>query len=98
VGWFAILGGLFRMFAPEGHQGGQNTPTFAVIMVIFAIGMFLTFKAYSREDHGESDLNAAQGVVKVLDFGYAAVAQSAGAREGNPVICRHSPSPPPAPG
>jgi hypothetical protein len=50
VGWVAILGGLFRMFAPEAQQGGQNTATFAVIIVIFAIGIFLTFKAYSRED------------------------------------------------
>lgn len=49
VGWFATLGGLFRMFAPEVQQGSQNIPRFAVIMVIFAIGIFLTFKAYSRE-------------------------------------------------
>ncbi len=46
VGWVAILGGLFRMFAPQAHQGGQNIPTYAVILLLFAIGVFLTFKAY----------------------------------------------------
>lgn len=50
VGWVVMLGGLFRMFAPEAQQGGENIPTYAVIMVILAIGIFLTFKAYSRED------------------------------------------------
>jgi len=49
VGWLAILGGLFRMFAPEAQQGGRNALTFAVIGVIFAIGTLLTFKAYGRE-------------------------------------------------
>jgi cation transport ATPase len=50
VGWCVILLGLFRMFAPEAQQGGENIPTYAVIIVLFAIGIFLTFKAYSRED------------------------------------------------
>jgi hypothetical protein len=53
VGWFALLGGLFRMFAPEAQQGLQNTPTVGVYIfdiVLFAIGVLLTFKAYSRED------------------------------------------------
>ena len=53
VGWFAILVGLFRMFAPELYlQGVQNTQnTSAVIagtMIVLAIGIFLTFKAYGR--------------------------------------------------
>lgn len=50
VGWVVMLGGLFRMFAPEAQQGGENIPTYAVIVVIFAIGIFLTFKAYGRGD------------------------------------------------
>lgn len=50
AGWFVILGGLFRMFFPEAQQLAENIPSYAVIMVIFAIGIFLTFKAYSRED------------------------------------------------
>jgi hypothetical protein len=49
VGWGLILGGLFRMFAPEAQQGGQNAPTYAVIAAVFAIGGFLTFKAYGPE-------------------------------------------------
>ena len=50
VGWVAILGGLFRMFAPEAQQAGQNSFTYALLMVLFAFGTFLTFKAYRRED------------------------------------------------
>ena len=54
VGWFVILLGLFRMFAPELFlRGVQNTSTsaaFAGPMILSAIGVFLTFKAYSRED------------------------------------------------
>jgi len=50
AGWCVILLGLYRMFAPEAQQGGENIPTYAVIVVIFAIGIVLTFKAYSRGD------------------------------------------------
>ena len=50
VGWVAILGGLFRMFAPEAQQARQNSFTYALLMVLFAFGTFLTFKAYRRED------------------------------------------------
>ena len=48
VGWSAILGGLFRMFAPEARQGGQNVSTFAVLAIIFALGSLLTFQGYRR--------------------------------------------------
>jgi cation transport ATPase len=50
TGWVLILGGLFRMFAPEARQGGENLPTYAVILVLFVIGVFLTFKAYGRAE------------------------------------------------
>lgn len=49
VGWFLVLGGLFRMFFPEAQQGNQNTPvlgTYAVNAVLAAIGVLLTLKAY----------------------------------------------------
>ena len=46
VGWLAMAGGLFRMFAPQAPQGGENAPTYAVIAVILAAGIFLTIKAY----------------------------------------------------
>lgn len=49
LGWFLVLGGLFRMFLPEAQQGNQNTPvlgTYAVNAVLVAIGGLLTVKAY----------------------------------------------------
>ena len=48
VGWFIILLGLFRMFAPELYlQGVQHTSAvIAGTMIVLAIGIFLTFKAY----------------------------------------------------
>lgn len=51
VGWFAMLGGLGRMFFPEAvQQGSSNSFTvLAAQMILFAIGIFLTFKAYRRE-------------------------------------------------
>ncbi len=47
VGWIGILGGLFRMFAPEVQRTGQNAPTTIITASLMgAIGLFLTFKAY----------------------------------------------------
>jgi hypothetical protein len=47
VGWIAILGGLFRMFAPEAQQAGQNAPTTVIsASLVGAIGLVLTLKAY----------------------------------------------------
>ena len=53
VGWGFILVGLFRMFAPEVQQAGQNAPTTIITAsLVGAIGLFLTFKAYfGREDN-----------------------------------------------
>jgi predicted phage tail protein len=48
VGWFLILGGLIRMIAP-GIAQQQVQDTTAVVagqMVLLAIGIVLTFKAY----------------------------------------------------
>ncbi len=53
VGWFVMLLGLFRMFAPELQlRGAQNTSAvIAGTMIVLAIGIFLTFKAYwSRKE------------------------------------------------
>jgi hypothetical protein len=49
VGWFAILGGLFRMFAPRlSQQQVQSiSSVFVGQMILLAIGNVLTFKAYS---------------------------------------------------
>ena len=37
VGWCLIIIGLFRMFMPEAHPGGENIPTYAVILVLFVV-------------------------------------------------------------
>jgi hypothetical protein len=50
IGWGAVVGGLFRMFAPRAHQGGQNPATYAVITLLLAIGVFLSIKGYGREE------------------------------------------------
>lgn len=50
IGWFSIFGGLFRMFATRLYQqGSQNTTALLVMeIILLAIGIFLTFKAYVR--------------------------------------------------
>ena len=53
TGWFIMFLGLLRMFFPESYlQGVQNTSAVAVIaptMIVLAVGIVLTFKAYGRE-------------------------------------------------
>jgi uncharacterized membrane protein YhaH (DUF805 family) len=49
VGWFFLLGGLFRLFFPEAQQGNQNTPaaaTYALDVVLIVCGALMTIKAY----------------------------------------------------
>jgi hypothetical protein len=48
VGWGSMFGGLVRMFAPQAQQGGENIATYAVIAILFLIGVFLTVKGYGR--------------------------------------------------
>ena len=50
VGWVILISGLFRMFVPEAQQLTQRNIALAVIIVLFSIGVFLTFKAYGREE------------------------------------------------
>jgi NADH:ubiquinone oxidoreductase subunit 6 (subunit J) len=58
TGWIATLFGLIRMFAPvSGAEFGLNvqrpeqsiTVIYAMLIVLLAIGIVLTFKAYARE-------------------------------------------------
>ena len=51
TGWFVMLGGLIRMFAPAYAQKEveNNTAVYELLIVLFAIAVFLTFKAYRRE-------------------------------------------------
>jgi uncharacterized membrane protein YhaH (DUF805 family) len=52
MGWFALIGGLLRMFAPVRAQ--QNVPRPATLLgfqlVLLAIGVFLSWKAYGGRD------------------------------------------------
>jgi len=50
VGWGAILVGLFRMFFPEAQQGSNNGATYAAIMLLWVIGVFLSVKGYAGKD------------------------------------------------
>lgn len=50
VGWVILIGGLFRMFVPDHQQLTQRNIALAVIIVLFSIGVFLTFKAYRPEE------------------------------------------------
>jgi hypothetical protein len=49
AGWVALLFGMWRMFFPEAKQGGDIASMYFVFIMLFVIGVFLTFKAYSRE-------------------------------------------------
>jgi hypothetical protein len=51
AGWFVMLLGLFRMFFPELQlEGAKHTSTVSMLTVLLlAVGIFLTFKAYRRE-------------------------------------------------
>jgi len=52
MGWFALLGGLFRMCAPESAQRSVPPPAALLSMqaLLLVIGVVLTIKAYNRAD------------------------------------------------
>ncbi len=53
MGWLAILGGFIRMIAPvyaQQRTEHNTTAVYALLIVLLAIGIFLSFKAYGRED------------------------------------------------
>ena len=47
MGWFAILAGLMRMIAPQSTTSGAAW-VYALLIVLVAIGIVLTFTGYSR--------------------------------------------------
>jgi hypothetical protein len=58
TGWFAILLGLFRMFTPGLYEQRAQENTTALLageIVLLAIGIVLTFKAYSRATGSKQD-------------------------------------------
>jgi uncharacterized membrane protein YhaH (DUF805 family) len=52
LGWVAMLAGLGRMVAPvSAQQAGQNSiVVYGSLVVLLAIGVVLTFKAYGRNE------------------------------------------------
>jgi hypothetical protein len=51
TGWFAFLLGLFRMFTPGFYERGARENTTALLAIeiaLLAIGIVLTYQAYSR--------------------------------------------------
>jgi hypothetical protein len=58
TGWFAIVLGLFRMFAPETYEQGAQGNSTALLAgegALLAVGVFLTVKAYSKSTSSEPD-------------------------------------------
>jgi hypothetical protein len=46
IGWLTTILGSLRMFFPTVKQGGENFSTYLLLTVLFAIGLFLTWKGY----------------------------------------------------
>ncbi|MFO1014541.1 MAG: hypothetical protein U1E50_12340 [Caulobacteraceae bacterium] len=46
LGWTLAIGGLFRMSMPWAPQLGKEPATYAVLAVLTAVGMFLSYKGY----------------------------------------------------
>lgn len=46
VGWIALIGGLWRMAAPNAPQASENVFTYAGLAAIASIGALLSFVAY----------------------------------------------------
>ncbi len=48
LGWVALGGGLVRMFAPRAPQLAASSWTYAVILLLFLLGVVLTLQAVRR--------------------------------------------------
>ncbi len=60
TGWLGIFAGLFRMFAPEVQQAGENAPTtISTAIVVGVIGLVLTVNGYRPE---RVDTTGAEGL------------------------------------
>ena len=46
AGWVALLGGLYRMFVPEGRQAPRTPALYVGLALMGAIGLLLTYQAY----------------------------------------------------
>jgi hypothetical protein len=55
VGWFFLVGGMFRMFFPEAQQGNANTPAIGVYLIdvlLLAAGTVMSLKAFAGRGRG----------------------------------------------
>ena len=55
TGWFAILAGLVRMIAPQSTTSGA-AGVYALLIVLLAIGIVLTFTGYARRETAQAAL------------------------------------------
>jgi len=51
MGWFVMIVGLLRMFAPASSTSGADW-VYGLLIALFAIGAWLTFKGYARSRDG----------------------------------------------
>jgi len=66
TGWFCVLGGMYRMFVLEAPQAPQTIGTKIGLEVLFALGFFLTFKAYGRKESNTGTSKIRYAVVSLL--------------------------------
>jgi proline iminopeptidase len=66
TGWFCILGGLYRMLVPEAPQAPKNIATYVGLGILFAIGIFLTFKAYGKKESNTGTSKFSYAIVSCL--------------------------------
>jgi hypothetical protein len=46
LGWLIGLGGVYRVYFPHGKQAERGVITNVFLLIIFLLGLFLTFKGY----------------------------------------------------
>jgi len=55
TGWVGLIGGLWRMVAPEAPQAAENFLTYAVLAAIAVIGAILSVTAYCPKAFSTQD-------------------------------------------
>jgi hypothetical protein len=49
TGWALLLGGLYRMIAPDAPQAPQNAMSYTMFAALGAPGLLLSYKGYGRD-------------------------------------------------
>lgn len=52
TGWVLLLGGLYRMIAPEAPQARADATAYALFAILIVVGLFLTYKGYVLKSVG----------------------------------------------